>query len=147
MAYINNVLYYIDLNLKRSSEDKLIEVGKLLFPEKEIIEAKQYLLDNCQSVLLRLNKTLADEVKKGRKNTENLPKVDVTIKNIIDRSRVKKMEILIFGQKIHKNSELPGAAKFHLLLFTKMQNKTKLFVARKSMIFMKTLSHKSCTKI
>ena len=84
MAYINNVLYYIDLNLKRSSEDKLIEVGKLLFPEKEIIEAKQYLLDNCQSVLLRLNKTLADEVKKGRKNTENRPKVDVTNKDIID---------------------------------------------------------------
>ena len=84
MAYINNVLYYIDQNLKRSSEDKLIEVSKLLFPEKEIIEAKQYLLDNCQSVLLRLNKTLADEVKKGRKNTENRPKVDVTIKDIID---------------------------------------------------------------
>ena len=41
MAYINNVLYYIDLNLKRSSEDKLIEVCKLLFQEKEIIEAKQ----------------------------------------------------------------------------------------------------------
>ena len=35
-------------------------------------------------MLLRLNKSLADEVKKGRKNTENRPKVDVTIKDIID---------------------------------------------------------------
>ena len=46
MAYINNVLYYIDLNLKRSSEDKLIEVCKLLFQEKEIIEANLLALTN-----------------------------------------------------------------------------------------------------
>ena len=29
---------------KKTSENKLIEVGKLLFPEKEITEAKQYLI-------------------------------------------------------------------------------------------------------
>ena len=84
MAYSNNVLYYIDLNLKRSSEDKLIEVCKLLFPENEIVEAKQYLYDNCQPVLVRLNKTLAVEVKKDRQNSVNRPKVDVIIKDIID---------------------------------------------------------------
>ena len=83
MAYINNVLYYIDLNLKRSSEDKLIEVCKLLFQEKEIIEAKQYLIETCQPVLSRINKPLSEDVKKGRKNSDDRSKIDVSIKDII----------------------------------------------------------------
>ena len=64
MAYINNVLFYIDLHLKGSTEEKLIEVSKLLFSDKEIKDAKQYLLDNCIQPLSEINKSLADEVKK-----------------------------------------------------------------------------------
>ena len=83
MAYVNNVLYYIDHNIKGSSENKVIEVCKLLFQEKEIIEAKQYLLETCQPVLARINKPLSEDVKKGRRNSDDRSRVDVNIKDII----------------------------------------------------------------
>ena len=83
MAYINNVLYYIDHNIKGSSENKVIEVCKLLFQEKEIIEAKQYLLETCQPVLARINKSLSEDVKKERRNSDDRSRVDVNIKDII----------------------------------------------------------------
>ena len=83
MAYINNVLYYIDQNIKGSSENKVIEVCKLLFQEKEIIEAKQYLLETCQPVLARINKSLSEDVKKERRNSDDRSRVDVNIKDII----------------------------------------------------------------
>ena len=83
MAYVNNVLYYIDHNIKGSSENKVIEVCKLLFQEKEIIEAKQYLLETCQPVLARINKSLSEDVKKERRNSDDRSKVDVSIKDII----------------------------------------------------------------
>lgn len=83
MAYVNNVLHYIDLNVKRSSENKIIEVVKLLFPENEIIDAKKYLLEHCHAVLSRLNKSLADEVKKERQKSVNRQREDVIITDII----------------------------------------------------------------
>ena len=83
MACVNNVLYYIDLNLKRSNEEKLIELGKSWFEDKEIIESKQLLLDFCQDELSNINKTLADEVKKVRIDSVNRHKVDVIFKDII----------------------------------------------------------------
>ena len=84
MAYINNVLYYIDHNIKGSSENKVIEVCKLLFQEKEIIEAKQYLLVTCQPVLAWINKSLSEDVKKERRNSDDRSRVDVNIKDIIN---------------------------------------------------------------
>ena len=98
MACVNNVLYYIDLNLKRSNEEKLIELGKAWFEEKEIIESKQLLLDFCQAELSVINKNLADDVKKIRIDSVNRPKVDVIFKDIIKifecfSAHDKKLEI------------------------------------------------------
>ena len=62
MAYTNDVLYFVDINHKRSSEEKIIYVGKGLFTESAIIEAKQYLLNGCASELSKLDKKISDEV-------------------------------------------------------------------------------------
>ena len=78
MAYTNDVLFYIDVNLKRASEEKIIFLGKGIFPESAINEAKQYLLNGCDKVLSKLNKKLAEEASKNRR------KVDITLKEIID---------------------------------------------------------------
>ena len=51
MAYINDVLCYIDITIMRATEEKIIYLGKGIFPESAINEAKQCLLNECEKYL------------------------------------------------------------------------------------------------
>ena len=51
MAYTNDVLCFIDINIKRATQEKIIYLGKGIFPESAINEAKQCLLNECEKYL------------------------------------------------------------------------------------------------
>ena len=95
----NNVLYFIDFHRKSATKDKLVECCTGYFPEKQIIEAKNYLLENCKDNLGSINQKLLTEVSKKRNTTDKRDKSIILTEDIIEIFKAlegnnKKLDII-----------------------------------------------------
>ena len=114
--YKNDILHYLHTNSSRSSEANLIEACKDHFSSTAILEAKKYLLSECNGILADIDNKLISKFAKRRRNTSGRHCSNVILIDIIEIMKAIQGSDLDIDILPNKASNIPSVNPEHLTM-------------------------------
>ena len=112
----SDILHYLHTNSNRSSEANLIEACKDHFSSTAILEAKKYLLSECNGILADIDNKLISKLAKRRRNTSGRHCSNVILIDIIEIMKAIQGSDLDIDILPNKASNIPSVNPEHLTM-------------------------------
>ena len=112
----SDILHYLHTNSSRSSEANLIEACKDHFSSTAILEAKKYLLSECNGILADIDNKLISKFAKRRRNTSGRHCSNVILIDIIEIMKAIQGSDLDIDILPNKASNIPSVNPEHLTM-------------------------------